>query len=111
GPISKISLESKLEQMGCVTRSKIIIEDENGMFVRFINISLPDGGTCYVDLDVEGYVPYEDDITSMRETESNFLSHSRKIGDLKLTYPETEGVIFECDTMLVVLYMEEEAKP
>jgi hypothetical protein len=114
-PISKVSLESKIEQFGCMIRGKIVVGDkeDKGYFVRYINASLPDGGTCYIDLDIEGYVSYEEGILPMKEKSGeNSIPHSRKVGDLNLTYPDTEGVAFECDSSFVIVTMnQEESKP
>lgn len=105
--LSTLSLESKFEKMGVEIKGKIIIEEKEKLIVRYVRICLADGTSCYVDLDVEGYISHEDDIVTLREYENNHIPYSKKTGDLYLVNPDAEGVIFEGAQGIVVIYKDE----
>ena len=105
-----IDIISKLEYLDCILKTKIAINEDEKIYVKYIKCSLSNGSIMYVDIETDELKPNENDVI-MNRTESNEISISKKYGDFHLCYPDVEGTVFEHVDSFVVIRSDKELDP
>lgn len=108
-PITNMGIIAKLEHFKCVIRGKIVVDDKDKVYVKYVKCSFINGSIAYIE--VEGEYDEEDMSTVMKRTNSNNIENSVKYGSFNLCYPDVDGVVFEHVDHFVVIESDEEMNP
>jgi hypothetical protein len=87
---------------------KIIINDKNGKYAKYVIAMTKFGQICIIDLDISGSSIISENDTTVRRDDSFDIQHSIKIGAINTVGNEVNGILFVLRKGMIIVYVNKD---